>query len=584
MMANSGGYEYDFVDVPLDQVICKICHNPCRDVHLTGCCGAHFCLTCLQHLKKGTAVNKACPMCRIEKFKIFPNKQLDREIKALKVYCVNRRSGCTWSGEINNMKKHISADCLFVDIFCPSKCGLKLKRQCVQLHLSKECPCHCQYCGTTGYKEEISRRHKKHCTHYPIPCPNGCDLGVVPNVGMDAHRKICPLELVCCEYFNVGCDVRVTRRELGDHYKQNVTEHLNLTTNKMNSVIEEMGRAEKKLAVTVRELDSTKFKYNKLESRITNVNKEIKSMQRQLQQYSGGDLVATVPQPITDCAKRKFFECRLSRIGIIIICFLILHIVHVNITNDRLSQTERYTWPKTLKRLSSNMYSDYLPVAPVVFKVGDYTEQLDNGFTWFSPPFFAIEDECQTYLAVEFLKGSGLMVNLIFIKTTPEKNCYWTKDTMFTVELLNQLYNSDHYMMPFFTENATCHVNEERILCRIYFVSDNFLEKKSDKYLKNDNIYLRFTHDRNIYNYFYWLIQMVTGLEISAFEYHAYILWFIIATKLLLEFRESSWYETQFNGTKFALLNKIVYGILLVCFIILILYMLYCIGLFTSYS
>ena len=160
-MADTGGYEYDFVDVPPDRVICKICHNPCRDVHLTGCCGAHFCLACLQQLKKGTAVNKACPMCRVEKFKIFPNKQLNREIKALKVFCVNRWSGCTWSGEINNVKKHISTDCLFVDVFCPSKCGLKLKRQCVELHLSKECPCHCQHCGATGHKEEISKRHKK---------------------------------------------------------------------------------------------------------------------------------------------------------------------------------------------------------------------------------------------------------------------------------------------------------------------------------------------------------------------------------------------------------------------------------------
>ena len=577
-MMDLGGYEYDFIDVPLDdQVICKICHNPCRDVHLTGCCGEHFCLTCLQQLKKGTAVNKACPMCREEKFKIFPNKRLDRKIKALKVHCVNRKSGCAWSGEINNIKKHIKDDCLFVDIFCPSKCGLKLKRQCVSFHLSKECPCHCQYCGATGHKVEISKRHKKHCTQYPLPCPNGCDSGVVPSVGMDAHRQICPLELVHCEYFSVGCDVKVTRRELKDHYQQNVTEHLNLMTIRLSNATEEMSRTEKKLALTAKELESTKSKYNKLEGRITNVDKEVDKI-KSIQHQCAGE--SAVSQPLTDYVKRKSFECRLSRLSIIIVCILILYIIHVNMTNERLSLTEQYTWPKTLKKLPTSE-TDQLQVAPVVFKISDYTQKLDHNETWISPQFLAVENECHTWLIVKFYRDFGLKVTLMFVKSYPEETCYWVRDTMFTVELLNQLYNSDHYVSPFFTENNTCIVHEEAILCSIYFVSDNFLETKSDKYLKNDNVYLRITHDRNIYNYLYYCIRMVIGSEKSTSEYHTYILWFIIVTKLLLETRESFWYDTQFNGTKFPLLNKIIYGILLIGFTALILYMLYFIGMFT---
>ena len=144
------GYEYIFVNNPPDRVVCKICHNPCQNAHLTSCCGAHFCYSCLQQLKKGTAVNKACPICREERFKIFPNKQLDRKIKELHVYCVNRRSGCTWAGEMSGLDRHVDADCQFVDVPCPSKCGVMLKRQYVQIHMAKECPCHCQYCGMTG--------------------------------------------------------------------------------------------------------------------------------------------------------------------------------------------------------------------------------------------------------------------------------------------------------------------------------------------------------------------------------------------------------------------------------------------------
>ena len=481
----------------------------------------------------------------------------------------------TWLGEINNVKKHISTDCLFVDVFCPSKCGLKLKRQCVQLHLSKECPCHCQYCGTTGSKEEISRRHKKHCIQCPIPCPNGCDLGVVPSLGVAAHRKVCPLEVIHCEYVNVGCKVTVTRRELEDHYKHNVVEHLNLTSSKLNSVTEEISKTEKKLAMTAKELDNTKLKYNRLEGRITNVNKdmiEIKSKQRQ----HAGELA--VPQPITDCAKRKFFESRLYRLSTILFCILSLHIIYVNITNERLSQTEQSTWPKTLNKLST---SDNNQVAPVIFKIPDYRKKLYNDETWFSPLFFAIEDECMTWLTVKFYKDEGLLVSLLFKKNTPEDTCSGTRDTIFTVELLNQLYNSDHFVAPFYTDNDTCRIDEETVLYTIYFVSYSFLQKKSDKYLKNGNAYLRITHDRSIYNYLYWLIWKIIGPVKSISEYHAYILWLIIAVELILEFRDSLLYEAHVNGSRFALLNKASYGTSLACFIALILYMLYCIGLFT---
>ena len=93
-MAGAGGYEYDFVTVPPDRLVCKICYNPCRDAQLTGCCGAHFCRSCLQQVRGGRSVSRACPMCRAENFETLQNKEAIREIKALHVYCVNTKNGC----------------------------------------------------------------------------------------------------------------------------------------------------------------------------------------------------------------------------------------------------------------------------------------------------------------------------------------------------------------------------------------------------------------------------------------------------------------------------------------------------------
>jgi len=207
------------------------------------------------------------------------------------------------------------------------------------------------------------------------------------------------------------------------------------------------------LVKTTKELESTKSKFNKLEGHITKEINEIKSTMHYLgtnEPIVPQHIVPQpiVPQPITYCANCEFFEGRLSRLSVIIFCLLILHIVHVNITNNRLSQTEQFTWPKTLHNLSASQSNQ---IAPVTFKIPDCRKQLNNNETWFSPSFFAVKNDCKTWLMVRFFKGKGLMVSLIFVKNSPEDTCYGVQDTMFTVELLNQLYNGDHYVSPFFT-------------------------------------------------------------------------------------------------------------------------------------
>jgi len=217
-------------------------------------------------------------MCRKEKVKIFPNKQLDREIKELHVYCVNARSGCTWSGEINDLDKHINNDCPFLDVSCPSKCGVMLKKKCVQQHIAKECPCHCQYCGVTRRKEEISKTHKERCSQYPSPCPKGCELGVAPGVRIAEHKKICPLEVVQCDYHDIGCKDLIIRKELQDHYKQKVPEHLALIK---CSLAEKLITTENHL---VKFMEDTKQNFNKLTVKMKTVEDHVTKISAKVEQ------------------------------------------------------------------------------------------------------------------------------------------------------------------------------------------------------------------------------------------------------------------------------------------------------------
>ena len=40
---SAGGYDYHFVKQPLEMFVCKICHSPSRDPHLSMCSGHTFC-------------------------------------------------------------------------------------------------------------------------------------------------------------------------------------------------------------------------------------------------------------------------------------------------------------------------------------------------------------------------------------------------------------------------------------------------------------------------------------------------------------------------------------------------------------
>ena len=324
-----GGYIYELVDTPLDMLICKICHHPSREPHLSDCCGHTFCKSCLKSYKVSLehpltkeASSGGCPMCRSEEFKCFRNKQTERVIKSLKVFCTNRNEGCEWQGEINDIDKHFThcqfqmtdcpkscgkcvqrqylinhvenecirrtvscslcctsgehyfiegqhkhycpkfpltcpnecgatlfrenvdehrEICLLEEVDCPNNCGIiSLQRQCLNKHVTSECPClivSCQHCGTSGECRFVEGEHKEHCPKFPLPCPNNCEVETIPREEMQTHLdKICPLAVIQCEYHVLGCEAKVIRKDLEKHKKEEMESHLSMTTQQLTKM------------------------------------------------------------------------------------------------------------------------------------------------------------------------------------------------------------------------------------------------------------------------------------------------------------------------------------------------------------
>ena len=260
---NIGGYDNSFITgPPVDRLVCKICHIPSRDPYLSVCCGHLFCKSCLDN---ATAITKICPMCRNEEFYAFPNKAIEREVRALHIYCTNKEKGCEWQGELNDISNHLgnSDGCQFEEVQCSNECGKMIERRYLTSHVETECPhrkVSCQYCQGAGKHQFIEGQHKEECPKLPLSCPNKCGAESILREDMEAHRKKeCPLEVIQCEYHSVGCQcIKLVHKDQEKHNQQNMKEHLMMTKNELISNRAHLADTKDQLNDVKAQLDDTK--------------------------------------------------------------------------------------------------------------------------------------------------------------------------------------------------------------------------------------------------------------------------------------------------------------------------------------
>ena len=236
-----GGYEYDFVGNLDKKFYCLVCQKVLRDPVLTGCCGQHYCDSCLQQWKR-TNYENSCPHCRKVNYKSLIDKPLQREINDLKVYCPHRSLGCRWSAQLTTLPSHLESEkdgCAYVKVKCTLKCGETVDRGKLTKHLHYNCPqrpFECGYCGKedtytkitgetkiTGLKDKIPKEmgHYAECPEYMKPCPNGCGK-TMKRKEITEHKKQCHREPVMCTFrgMNTGsCGEKMLRSELPNHQK-----------------------------------------------------------------------------------------------------------------------------------------------------------------------------------------------------------------------------------------------------------------------------------------------------------------------------------------------------------------------------
>ena len=233
------GYSKDeltFVEEPpkLLELECPICLQVMlNDPHLVSCCGHHFCGPCIKKIQEA---KRPCPLCKKRRYQAMVDKNIQRHINSLHIYCINNKEGCKWKGELKDLLSHLQqgkreGERQYVRVQCKHQhCIFVDQRYKVKIHERKVCPDRpytCEHCGDKDSFSYITEIHYSSCCQYPVSCPNDCKQEKIPRYQLEDHLDTsCPLQIVECEYSWAGCKVKRRRQELLRHCSENLRKHL----------------------------------------------------------------------------------------------------------------------------------------------------------------------------------------------------------------------------------------------------------------------------------------------------------------------------------------------------------------------
>ena len=259
------GYDCIFVDELPDhiQIECSVCLSVLQDPQVVNCsCGSHFCQSCIEPIKKE---RKPCPLCKGKFTSSILDRQLQRTINSLQVYCSFKESGCEWVGELKDLPGHLNAEpsnnnykqsgCSYIPLDC-SHCKQKFQRQLVLDHEKKECskrPMCCDICGKyQSTFEDVTNNHMPICESKLVPCPKQCGKSLLPE-HTDKHLdNNCPLQLTQCLFSCIGCGEKILRKDMMLHISQGLAYHLSLQVKSHKQLLEKVDSMQKTMEEMLR--------------------------------------------------------------------------------------------------------------------------------------------------------------------------------------------------------------------------------------------------------------------------------------------------------------------------------------------
>ena len=280
-MADSTGYQCEFIDSVPEDFYCKRCTLVARRLIFTSCCEESYCHACITGIQEQ---GKPCPACEQEAFTTVELMKYRKRVNQLQVYCSLKERGCDWSGTLVQLDTHLDPDkdnCQYVDTKCPLNCHMTIPKNKVEQHVAQHCakrPYVCQHCNFKATYEEVVDTHLPECKYVPLQCPNLCGVTFERDF-MEDHMNMCRLEEVGCEFSGVGCDDQFIREDQEEHTRQNSLKHLTLTA---SLAVETKEQLQQKLLEQDKkhkeEEQNLKQKIEELEKKLINQDKKMEEL------------------------------------------------------------------------------------------------------------------------------------------------------------------------------------------------------------------------------------------------------------------------------------------------------------------
>ena len=156
-------------------------------------------------------------------------------------------------------------------------------------------------------------------------------------------------------------------------------------------------------------------------------------------------------------------------------------------------------------------------VSPVIFVMPHFTEKMKNKRHWFSSPFFTFKGGYQMCLRVVpvgyFSDEDTDVLVLLYLMKGPhddklEKSDHLPLRGTFTIEVLNQVNDSDHFVFTISLYHYLCNKCTDRVIegdiapegwgSRYYISRNAILHQNNRKYFNNDALQFRISYEKEI--------------------------------------------------------------------------------------
>ena len=239
-------------------------------------CGHSFCKVCSDTLLTQTS---KCPFTNIKLIPPFAvNIVVNSVIEKQKVFCKNKKKGCSWIGKLIERKEHLDNKCGYTIIDCPNAgCDQKAMRKDIEAHcnICEFKTIVCEYCKEKVLYKEI-KEHIAQCPNLPCDCSNKCGQKV-PLSKMNFHlENECDNTVVECPFGVVGCEFYEQRKALKAHLEKDLERHLRMVTGKISKL-------EGLITEQKTRIDTLETENGTLKTSIDNLNEKIDSQGKKME-------------------------------------------------------------------------------------------------------------------------------------------------------------------------------------------------------------------------------------------------------------------------------------------------------------